>query len=215
MYEYFNTLINIGLTSYHVPFLLVIFMLFKKNEFSKYEVSLFFLVSYNALIILIDQLILDGHIDNYNPIYNIQTIIDFCTIVFIFSKILENTQQKLLNLLKYIIVIYLSISILELVFINDLFSINLISNNLAKFLIIIIALITIYLSEIKTTITTSQKIFTYTLLFYSITTFSISLFEEFIRLKVNYIFYTLWSINILLTICYNLFLTLSLWKLKR
>lgn len=187
----------------------------KYNNFSKFEKLLYFFFIYNAIITFIEQFILDGRINNFNPIYNIVLIIDFCTIIAIFSKILQDSSQILLKILNYVLVGYLLVCIVELLFVNDLFSINLFSNNLSKALIIIIAAITIYFSEIKIEITTSQKIFTYTIFIYSILTLPIALFEQFIRLEATDYFHILWSLNILFVILYNLFLTFSLWKLKK
>jgi hypothetical protein len=210
-----TNLILIGILSYQIPFLIVLLNIKKYNNFSIFEKTLYFYVSYNAIISFVEQFILDGRINNFNPLYNILTIIDFCTIIVIFSKILHNASEKLLKLLNYIIVVYLIISISELLFINELFSINIYSNNLSKSLIIIIASITIYLSEIKITITKSQKIFIYTIFMYNILTLPISLFEVFIRFKANYVFFIIWSLNILFAILYNLSLTLALWKWKK
>ncbi len=215
MLENYSSLVKIGVYSYYLPFLLVLFLLYNKNSFSKFEYLLFFYVTYNALLQLIEELFIDGHIDNFNPIYNIQTIVDFCSIISIFSILLKDFNPKIKKQINYLILLYVLISISELLFINDLFSINLYANNLSKFLIIIIASITIYLSEIKIKITSSQKIFTYTIFIYSILTLPITLFEEFIRFKLNSVFIILWSLNILFVILYNLSLTLALWKLKK
>jgi hypothetical protein len=215
MLENYSSLVKIGVYSYYLPFLLVLFLLYNKNSFSKFEYLLFFFVTYNALLQLIEELFLDGRIDNFNPIYNIQTIVDFCSIISIFSILLKDFNPKIKKQFNYLILLYVLISISELLFINDLFSINLYANNLSKFLIIIIASFTIYLSEIKIKITSSQKIFTYTIFIYSILTLPITLFEEFIRFKLNSVFIILWSLNILFVILYNLSLTLALWKLKK
>jgi hypothetical protein len=215
MLENYNSLVNIGVYSYYLPFLLVLFLLYNKNSLSKFEYLLFFFVTYNALLQLIEELFLDGRIDNFNPVYNIQTIFDFCSIISIFSILLKDFNPKIKKQFNYLILLYVLISMSELLFINDLFSINLYANNLSKFLIIIIASFTIYLSEIKIKITSSQKIFTYTIFIYSILTLPITLFEEFIRFKLNSVFIILWSLNILFVILYNLSLTLALWKLKK
>ena len=215
MLENYNSLVNIGVYSYYLPFLLVLFLLYNKNSLSKFEYLLFFFVTYNALLQLIEELFLDGRIDNFNPVYNIQTIFDFCSIISIFSILLKDYNPKIKKQFNYLILLYVLISMSELLFINDLFSINLYANNLSKFLIIIIASFTIYLSEIKIKITSSQKIFTYTIFIYSILTLPITLFEEFIRFKLNSVFIILWSLNILFVILYNLSLTLALWKLKK
>jgi hypothetical protein len=205
-------LILIGYISYYIPFIIVLLNLKKYNNHSIFERLLYFFVSYNFISIIIEQFILDDSIDNFNPIYNIVTIIDFCTIIAIFSKILHGVGRKYFN---YTILIYLLVSISELLFVNDLFSINLFSNNLSKSLIIIIAGITIYFSEIKIEITSSQKIFTYTLFMYSILTLPIALFEQFIRLETSDYLHIIWSLNILFALFYNLFLSVSLWKLKK
>lgn len=211
----FNLLLNIGRSSYYIPFLFVIFLLLKNNKHSTFERLLFFYILYNGILIAVEQFILFGQIGNFNPLYNIVTIIDFFTIIAIFSIILENSGRKLLKLLKYISLVYLLFCFTELLFVNDLFSINLFSNNISKSLIIIIAGITIYFSEIKIKISSSQKIFTYTLFMYSILTLPITLFEQFLRLKVSNYLYIIWSLNIFFAVLYNLFLTLSLWKLKK
>lgn len=211
---FFDFLLNIGLTSYYIPILFIIYYsIYKKNSrHNSYERLLFFYITYNGIIVIIEQFILNGRINNFNPIYNILTIIDFCTIIAIFSKILQGVGRKYFN---YTILIFLLVSISELLFVNDLFSINLFSNNLSKSLIIIIAGITIYFSEIKIEITSSQKIFTYTVFMYSILTLPIALFEQFIRLKASNYFHIIWTFNVLFGFFYNLFLTLSLWKLKK
>jgi len=205
-------LILIGYISYYIPFIIVLLNLKKYNNHSIFERLLYFFVSYNFISIIIEQFILDDSIDNFNPIYNIVTIIDFFTIIAIFSKILHGVGRKYFN---YTILVYLLVSISELLFVNDLFSINLFCNNLSKSLIIIIAGITIYFSEIKIEITSSQKIFTYTLFMYSILTLPIALFEQFIRLETSDYLHIIWSLNILFALFYNLFLSLSLWKLKK
>ena len=212
--SFFYLLMNIGRTSYYIPLLFVLYYLFKikNNRLDLFERLLFFYVTYNGIVIAVEQFILDGHIGNINPLYNIVTIIDFCTIIAIFSKILGDSSLKFL---KYIIMFYLLFCFTELLFVNDLFSINLYSNNISKSLIIIIAGITIYFSEIKIEITSSQKIFTYTVFMYSILTLPITLFEQFIRLKLSTYLYIIWSLNILFAIFYNLSLSLSLWKLKK
>jgi hypothetical protein len=120
-----------------------------------------------------------------------------------------------LTLLNFFTVICLSICFIELLFVNDLFSINIYTNSISKCLIIVVASITIYLSEIKITISQSQKIVTYTVFAYSILTLPISLFEQIIRHEKSDYLYIIWSLNILFAIFFNLFLTLSLWKLKR
>jgi hypothetical protein len=214
---FFDILLNIGRTSYYIPFVFVLYYFFKikNNRYSNFEHLLFFYVIYNGIAVAVEQFILDGHIGNFNPLYNIVTIIDFFTIIAIFTKILKDSSQKLLDFLKYILVVYLLVCIIELLFINDLYSINLFSNNLSKALLIIMAAITIYFSEITTEITSSQKIFTYTVFMYSILTLPIALFEQFIRLETSDYLHFIWSLNILFAIFYNLFLTLSLWKLKK
>lgn len=211
---FFDLLLNIGRSSYYIPQLFVLYYLFKikNNRYTSFERLLFFYISYNGIFLAVEQFILDGHIGNFNPLYNIVTIIDFCTIIAIFSKILGDSSHKFL---KYIIVAYLLFSFTELLFVNDLYSINLFSNNISKSLIIIIAGVTIYFSEIKIEITSSQKIFTYTVFMYSILTLPITLFEQFIRLKESIYLDIIWSLNILFAIFYNLFLSLSLWKLKK
>ncbi len=176
---------------------------------------MFFFISYNGIAIIIEKLVLTDRFKNFNPIFNSLTIIDFCTIIAIFSKILHEAGPKILRLLKYFTVICLSISIIELLFINDLFSINIYTNSISKCLIIVVASITIYLSEIKITITQSQKIVTYTVFAYSILTLPIALFEQIIRLNESTYLHIIWSLNIFFTLFFNLFLTLSLWKLKR
>lgn len=213
----FDLLLNIGLISYYLPLLFVVYYLFNKknNKHTVFDRLLFFYITYNGIIVIIEQFILNGRINNFNPIYNIVTIIDFCTIIAIFTKILHEAEKKLLKILKFIIVIYLIFSIYELLFVNDLFSINIYSNNLSKSLIIIITSITIYLSEIRINITKSQKIFTYLLYMYNIFTLPIALFEQFIRHNTSHYFHVLWSLNIMFVIIYNLFLTLTLWKLKK
>jgi hypothetical protein len=217
MIEDFNLLLNIGRSSYYIPLLFVLFYLFKikNNRYTNFERLLFFNVTYNGIVIALEQFILDGHIENINPLYNIVTIIDFFTITAIFTIILHDLGEKILKFLKYLIVTYLLISITELLFVNDLYSINLYSNNISKSLIIIIAGITIYYSEIKIEISSSQKIFTYTVFMYSILTLPITLFEQFLRLKASNYLYIIWSLNILFAILYNLSLTLALWKWKK
>jgi hypothetical protein len=79
----------------------------KYNNFSKFEKLLYFFFIYNAIITFIEQFILDGRINNFNPIYNIVLIIDFCTIIAIFSKILQDSSQILLKILNYVLVGYL------------------------------------------------------------------------------------------------------------
>jgi hypothetical protein len=217
MIEDFNLLLNIGRSSYYIPLLFVLYYLFKikNNRYTNFERLLFFYVTYNGIVIAVEQFILDGHIENINPLYNIVTIIDFFTITAIFTIISNNLGEKILKFLKYLIVTYLLISITELLFVNDLYSINIYSNNISKSLIIIFAGITIYYSEIKIEISSSQKIFTYTVFMYSILTLPIALFEQFIRFKASDYFHILWSLNILFTILYNLSLTLALWKWKK
>jgi hypothetical protein len=217
MIEDFNLLLNIGRSSYYIPLLFVLYYLFKikNNRYTNFERLLFFYVTYNGIVIAVEQFILDGHIENINPLYNIVTIIDFFTITAIFTIISNNLGEKILKFLKYLIVTYLLISITELLFVNDLYSINLYSNNISKSLIIIFAGITIYYSEIKIEISSSQKIFTYTVFMYSILTLPITLFEQFLRLKASNYLYIIWSLNILFAILYNLSLTLALWKWKK
>jgi hypothetical protein len=217
MIEDFNLLLNIGRSSYYIPLLFVLYYLFKikNNRYTNFERLLFFYVTYNGIVIAVEQFILDGHIENINPLYNIVTIIDFFTITAIFTIISNNLGEKILKFLKYLIVTYLLISITELFFVNDLYSINLYSNNISKSLIIIFAGITIYYSEIKIEISSSQKIFTYTVFMYSILTLPITLFEQFLRLKASNYLYIIWSLNILFAILYNLSLTLALWKWKK
>jgi hypothetical protein len=217
MIEDFNLLLNIGRSSYYIPLLFVLYYLFKikNNRYTNFERLLLFYVTYNGIVIAVEQFILDGHIENINPLYNIVTIIDFFTITAIFTIISHNLGEKILKFLKYLIVTYLLISITELLFVNDLYSINLYSNNISKSLIIIFAGITIYYSEIKIEISSSQKIFTYTVFMYSILTLPITLFEQFLRLKASNYLYIIWSLNILFAILYNLSLTLALWKWKK
>mgnify|MGYP000137184820 FL=1 len=216
MEDIFHLLLKAGLISYYLPFLLVLYLLLKKGkQFTSFERLLFFFISYNGIAIIIEQFVLTDRFKNFNPIFNSLTIIDFCTIIAIFSKILHEAGPKILRLLKYFTVICLSISIIELLFINDLFSINIYTNSISKCLIIVVASITIYLSEIKITITQSQKIVTYTVFAYSILTLPIALFEQIIRLNESNYLYIIWSLNIFFTLFFNLFLTLSLWKLKK
>jgi hypothetical protein len=215
MNELYDLLLYIGSFSYYIPLTFVLILLLKNNKYSTYEYLLFLFIIYNGVIIFVEQFILDGKINNFNPLQNIVTIIDFFTIIAIFSKILQDSSRKILNVLKYILVVYFLVCLIELLFVNNLYSINLYSNNLSKALIIIIAGITIYFSEITTEITSSQKIFTYTVFMYSILTLPIALSEQFIRLETSNYFYITWSLNIIFAIFYNLFLTLSLWKLKK
>ena len=215
MSEFHETVLVIGLSSYYIPITFVGYLLITSKQFTKFDRLFFFYIFYNAVIVFVEQFILEGKINNYNPIYNIQTIVDFCAIILLFSIILKDFNQKIKTQFNYLILLFVLISIFELVFINDLYSINIYANSIAKLLIIIIATITIYLSDIKIKITKSQKIFTYTILFYNIATLPIALFEQFIRYRVSDYFYFVWSLNILFAIFFNLFLTLSLWKLKK
>ncbi len=213
----FDLLLNIGLISYYIPFLYILYYLFNKknNKLTVFDRLLFFYITYNGIIVIIEQFVLNGRINNFNPIYNIISIIDFCSIIAIFKEILKEVDEKLLKILKFLILIYPFFSIFELIFVNDLFSINIYSNNISKSLIIIISSIIIYLSEFRINISKSQKIFTYTVFIYSILTLPIGLFEQFIRHNTSDYFHILWSLNILFVIFYNLLLTLSLWKLKK
>jgi hypothetical protein len=216
MEDFFYLLLKAGLISYYLPFLFVLYLLLKKGkQFTSFERLLFFFIIYNGIAIIIEQFVLTDRITNFNPIFNSLTIIDFCTIIAIFSKILHEAGPKILTLLNFFTVICLSICFIELLFVNDLFSINIYTNSISKCLIIVVASITIYLSEIKITISQSQKIVTYTVFAYSILTLPISLFEQIIRHEKSDYLYIIWSLNILFAIFFNLFLTLSLWKLKR
>ena len=215
MQEFYETIIVIGFYSYYLPLTLVVFLLLASKQLPKFDRLLFFFILYNAVIVFIQQFILEGKINNYNPIYNIQTIVDFCTIILLFSIILKDFNSKIKKQFNYLILLFVLISIFELLFVNDLFSINIYANNLSKLILIIIASVTIYLSEIKLKISSSIKIFTYTILFYNIVTLPIALFEQFIRLTISDYLYNIWSLNIFFVILYNLFLTLSLWKLKK
>ena len=216
MAEYFDVLLTIGFASFYLPFLFVIISLLKNHaKRSSYVRLLFFYIIYIGLATAVEQFVLTDRINNFHPFHNILTILDFCTIVAIFTKILQNADKKLLKILTFLILIFPFFSIAELLFINDLFSFTIYSNNLSKFLIIIIASITIYLSEIKIEISTSQKIVVYTLFIYNMLTLPIALFEQIIRHEKSEYLNIIWSLNILFAILYNLFLTLSLWKLKK
>lgn len=216
MAEYFEVLLTIVFASYYLPFMFVIISLLKNHaKRSSYQRLFFFYISYNGLTAAVEQFVLYGRINNFNPIYNILTILDFCIIVAIFIEILHDADKKLLKILTFIILFFAIFSTAELLFVNDLFSINIYSNNLSKFLIIIIASITIYLSEIKIEISTSQKIVVYTLFIYNTLTLPIALFEQIIRHEKSEYLDIIWSLNILFALFFNLFLTLSLWKLKK
>jgi hypothetical protein len=216
MAEYFKVLLTIGFASCYLPFMFVIISLLKNHaKRSSYERLFFFYISYSGIATAVEQFVLYGHINNFHPFHNILTILDFCIIAAIFTKILQDADKKLLKILTFIILIFPFFSIAELLFVNDLFSFNIYSNNISKFLIIIIASITIYLSEIKIEISTSQKIVVYTLFIYNILTLPITLSEQIIRHEKNEYLDIIWSLNILFAILYNLFLTLSLWKLKK
>jgi hypothetical protein len=215
MIEDFDLLLTIGFSSYYVPLTLVGYLFIISKRLTMFDRLLFFFVFYNAVIVLVEQFFLEGKINNYNPIYNIQTIVDCCVIILLFSIILKDFNPKIKKQFNYLILLYVLISISELLFINDLFSINLYANNLSKFLIIIIASFTIYHNEIKLKITSSQKIFTYSNLFYTVVTLPIALFEQYIRLHSDDYFFIIWSLNVTFTILYNLSLTLALWKLKK
>jgi hypothetical protein len=216
MAEYFDVLLTIGFASYYLPFMFVIISSLKNHaKRSSYERLFFFYISYSGIATAVEQFVLYGHINNFHPFHNILTILDFCIIAAIFTKILQDADKKLLKILTFIILIFPFFSIAELLFVNDLFSFNIYSNNLSKFLIIIIASITIYLSEIKIEISTSQKIVVYTLFTYNILTLPIALSEQIIRHEKNEYLDIIWSLYILFAILYNLFLTLSLWKLKK
>ncbi len=216
MAEYYDVLLTIGFASCYLPFMFVIISLLKNHaKRSSYVRLLFFYIIYSGLATAVEQFVLLGRINNFLPFHNMLTILDFCTIVAIFIKILHDADKKLLKILTFLILIFPFFSIVELLFINDLFSFTIYSNNLSKFLIIIIASITIYLSEIKIEISTSQKIVVYTLFIYNMLTLPIALFEQIIRHEKSEYLNIIWSLNILFAILYNLFLTLSLWKLKK
>jgi hypothetical protein len=107
------------------------------------------------------------------------------------------------------------LSVVDTFFIRDLYSNNYFETIFSKFLLIVLAFYTSYHLELQKKINKGKKIFVYTLLIYACSTFTISLFEEYFRSKENDQLYIIWSVLFLLTIFYNLFLTLSLWKLKR
>lgn len=204
-----------GFYSYYIPFLLVIKILLTNSNLYKFDRLLLFFISYNAVIVFIEQFYLFGKIENFNPIYNIQTILDFYVLYLLMKSIIDEIKSSLNLFFKITSFLFIILFVLDTFFIRDLSSNNYFETIIAKFLIIILSFYTSYLIELKENYNKGRKIFVHTILIYSFTTFSISLFEEYYRSKENDQLFVTWIVLFLLTILYNLGLTISLWKLKR
>lgn len=204
-----------GFYSYYIPFLLVIKILLTNSNLYKFDRLLLFFISYNAVIVFIEQFYLFGKIENFNPIYNIQTILDFYILYLLMKSIIDEIKSSLNLFFKITSFLFIILFVLDTFFIRDLSSNNYFETIIAKFLIIILSFYTSYLIELKENYNKGRKIFVHTILIYSFTTFSISLFEEYYRSKENDQLFVTWIVLFLLTILYNLGLTISLWKLKR
>jgi hypothetical protein len=204
-----------GFYSYYIPFLLVIKILLTNSKLYKFDRLLLFFISYNAVIVFIEQFYLFGKIENFNPIYNIQTILDFYVLYLLLKSIIVEIKSSLNLFFKITSFLFIILFVLDTFFIRDLSTNNYFETIIAKFLIIILSFYTSYLIEFKENYNKGRKIFVHTILIYSFTTFSISLFEEYYRSKENDQLFVTWIVLFLLTILYNLGLTISLWKLKR
>lgn len=214
MRNFFLTFLALSFTSYYFPIIILIINLLKFKKTSRFDRWLYVFISYNALIVCAEQFFLYGNIQSFNPIYNVQTIVDFFFLFTLLVILLEEIKISCL-IFKIIAYSFIVLSVVDTFFIRDLYSNNYFETIFSKFLVIVLAFYTFYQLELQENFNKGKKIFVYTLLIYACSTFTISLFEEYFRSKDNDQLYIIWSVLFLLTIMYNLFLTLSLWKLKR
>lgn len=211
----FNKLIDIVLLSYHLPFILVIVNFIRNKSNSRFELLLFVFISYSAILVLFEQFILFGYINNFNPIYNIQTIVDTTFILLIIATSIQN--QKIFKVSFVTIVLFCLFTFYEIFYLRDIYSINYLSNSISKFLISIYCIIAIYQYETYHISENNfgKKMIIYIFLLFSLFSLTIALLEEIIRSDNNSLLEKIWMIQIILVLLYNLTMSYALWILRK
>jgi hypothetical protein len=213
--KYYDILLQIGLYSHQLPVIIVAYNLIKYRSTTITDKLLYFLVIYNGIVILIEQFILFGRIDNFNPIFNIQSIID-TGLILLFLGLITN-KKTYFNLSFFITILFCILGILEITTWGSISAINTLSNSIGKFLVAISSVYVIYqlTSSIITPFNKGYFVLTLTFLFYTILSLIIALFEEIIRQNDNSFFEKIWMLQITLGLLFNVSISFGIWLMKK
>jgi hypothetical protein len=213
--KYYDILLQIGLYSHQLPVIIVAYNLIKYRRVPITDKLLYFFIIYNGIVILIEQFILLGRIDNFNPIFNIQSIID-TGLILLFLGLIVN-KKAYFNLSFIITILFCILGILEITTWGSISAINTLSNSIGKFLVAISSVYAIYqlTSSITTPFNKGYIVLTLTFLFYTILSLIIALFEEIIRQNYNSFFEKIWMLQITLGLLFNVSISFGIWLMKK
>lgn len=208
-------MLQIGLLSHQLPVLIVVYNLLKYRGAPLMEKLLYFFVLYNGIVILVEQFILLGRLNNFNPIFNIQSFLDTTLFLLILSLILN--KQWFIKLTVVVTILFCLFGIIEIMNWNSLYSINTLSNSIGKFLVVISSVYVVYQlsTSISSELNKGHLVIILTFLFYTLLSLVIALFEEIVRENNDSFFEKIWMIQISLGILFNVSLSFGIWLMKK
>ena len=208
-------MLQIGLWSHQLPMLIVVYNLIKYRGVTLMERLLYFFVVYNGIVILVEQFILLGKINNFNPIFNIQSFLD--TTLFLLTLSLLLNKQRFFKLTIVVTILFCLFGIIEMLNWSSIYSINSLSNSIGKFLVVISSIYVIYqlTSSISTELNKGHFVVILTFLFFTLLSLIIALFEDIVRANNDSFFEKIWMIQISLGIIFNVSLSFGIWFMKK
>ncbi len=206
---------QIGLWSHQLPILIVFHNLLKYRGLILIERLLYFFVLYNGIVILVEQFILLGRINNFNPIFNVQSFLDTTLFLLILSFILK--KQHFIKLTILVTILFCLFGIIEILNWSSIYSINTLSNSIGKFLVAIGSIYVIYqlTTSISTEFNKGHFVVVLSFLFYSLLSLIIAMYEEIVRDNNDSFFEKIWMIQISLGILFNVSLSFGIWIMKK
>jgi hypothetical protein len=201
--------------SMYSPILPLIFLLLKRAPIRISGALFLFL-----LVPLTAEMSCDCIQDNFkncNPIFHIYTITFGLLISYLFYRQINKKFISILILIASSLL--LTVSIYEFTYASGYLKNNPYSYNFLTIYSILLCLIYFYFLLIELQV---EKILHHSffwvsaaLLIYFGATFSISLFEGFVRAENDDLLMAVWPIQLITTIIYNIILTIAFWNLKR
>ncbi len=195
--------------------LIVVYNLIKYRGVTLMERLLYFFVVYNGIVILVEQFILLGKINNFNPIFNIQSFLD--TTLFLLTLSLLLNKQRFFKLTIVVTILFCLFGTIEMLNWSSIYSINSLSNSIGKFLVVISSIYVIYqlTSSISTELNKGHFVVILTFLFFTLLSLIIALFEDIVRANNDSFFEKIWMIQISLGIIFNVSLSFGIWFMKK
>lgn len=207
----FDILTYISIVSGLVPFICSILRFKALNSELR---ALFIYLSFTLIAETASYFLSKNHIPNYF-VQNIYTFIECSTIAFIYHQNLNNRNARLFIKLLYLVFFLLS---LYRFFIND--GLNQADSALSTYescLVIFLALFYFYneMKELNVPRLTEHYFFwiNSAFLLYFLGAFAFFLFNDYIERLPLSIYYLVYGIQLIVNICYNVLLSLGIWKI--